>query len=154
MELNADYFQAYLDIGSACLAQGRPEQALEWYRRGQGLETSVRSYDAFIVRALAALGRQDEADAILQRLEEESRQHYIRAEVLAMGYAAAGHADQAFLSLERAYQARSAGLIFLHVAPGYEPLKADSRYAALMGRIGLRTAPSSLPHGGNDVLPA
>jgi len=138
MELNADYFQAYLDIGSAYLAQGRPEQALEWYRRGQGLDSSVRSYDAFIVRALTPLGRQEEADEILKRLEDESRQHYIRAEVLAMGYAAAGHFDKAFTSLERAYQARSAGLIYLHVDPGYRPLHQDPRFTELVKRIGLR----------------
>jgi len=138
MELNAEYFQAYLDIGSACLAQGRPEQALEWYRRGQGLESSVRSYDAFIVRALAPLGRADEAAEILKRLEDESRQHYVRAEVLAMGYAAVGDFDKAFASLERAFQARSAGLIYLHLDPGYEPLKRDSRHEALVARIGLK----------------
>jgi serine/threonine-protein kinase len=138
MELNADYFQAYLDIGSASLAQDRPEQALEWYRRGQRLESSVRSYDAYIVRALAPLGRQEEAEEILKRLEDESRQHYVRAEVLATGYAAVGQLDKAFASLERAFQARSAGLIYLHVDPGYAPLRQDPRYADLVKRIGLR----------------
>jgi eukaryotic-like serine/threonine-protein kinase len=138
MELSTEYFQSYLDIGSACLSQGRPEQALEWYRRGQGLQTSVRSYDAYIVRALAPLGRMEEAEEILKRLEDESRQHYVRAEVLAMGYAAVGALDKAFASLERAFQARSAGLIYLHVDPGYEPLKSDPRYAALVARIGLK----------------
>jgi len=138
MELNSDYFQAYLDIGSACLGQGRPEQALEWYRRGQGLESSVRSYDAFIARALAPLGRREEAEEILSRLEEESRQKYVRAEAMAMGYAAVGDLDHAFASLERAYQARSGGLIYLHVDPGYEPLKSDARYQDLVARIGLK----------------
>ena len=138
MELNAEYFQAYLDIGSACLAQGRPEQALEWYRRGQGLESSVRSYDAFIVRALAPLGRRDEAEEILARLADESRQRYVRAEALAMGYAAVGDLERAFASLERAFQARSGGLIYLHLDPGYEPLRGDPRYAELVRRIGVR----------------
>jgi adenylate cyclase len=138
MELSTEYFQSYLDIGSACLAQGRPEQALEWYRRGQGLQTSVRSYDAYIVRALAPLGRTEEAEEILKRLEDESRHHYVRSEVLAMGYAAVGELDKAFASLERAFQARSAGLIYLHVDPGYGPLKGDARYGDLVGRIGLK----------------
>ena len=138
MELSTEYFQSYLDIGSACLAQGRHEQALEWYRRGQGLQTSVRSYDAFIVRALAPLGRQEEAEEILKRLEDESRQHYVRAEVLAMGYAAVGDFDKAFASLERAFQARSAGLIYLHLDPGYTPLHPDPRFGDLVSRIGLK----------------
>jgi serine/threonine-protein kinase len=125
-------------IGSAYLAQGQPETALSWYRRAQALERAVRSWDAMIVRALAALGQRDEADAILARLEEESRQHYMRAEILAMGYAAVGDLDHAFLSLERAYQARSAGLIYLHLDPAYAPLRDDPRYADLVRRIGLK----------------
>ena len=55
-----------------------------------------------------------------------------------MGYAAVGDLDKAFAALERAYQARSAGLIYLHLDPGYEPLRADPRYAELVRRIGLR----------------
>jgi hypothetical protein len=90
-----------------------------------------------IVRALAALGQKDEAEAILQRLEEESKQRYMRAEIIAMGYAAVGDTDKAFSSLERAFQSHSAGLIYLHIDPGYFPLKKDPRFADLVQRIGL-----------------
>ena len=138
IELGEDFFLAYLDVGSAHLAQGNAEEALKWYRRGQALENSVRSYDAFIVRALAALDRRDEADEILARLEEESREHYVRAEILAMGYAALGDADRAFACLERAFQSRSGGLIYLHIEPGYKALRDDPRFADLVRRIGLR----------------
>ena len=138
LELHDDYFHAYLDIGAACLAQGKTEEALENFRRSQSLETSVRSYDAYIVRALAPLGRREEAAEILTRLEEESRQHYIRAEILAMGYAAVGDFDRAFACLERAFQAKSAGLIYLHLDPGYAPLRADPRFGDLVRRIGLK----------------
>jgi len=44
----------------------------------------------------------------------------------------------AFESLERAYQARSAGLIYLHLDSGYEALRADPRYADILARIGVR----------------
>ena len=55
-----------------------------------------------------------------------------------MGYAAVGELDKAFASLDRAFEARSAGLIYLHVDPGYEPLKHDPRYDLLVARIGLK----------------
>jgi hypothetical protein len=90
-----------------------------------------------IVRALAALDRKEEAQEILSRLEAESKQHYVRSEYLAMGHAAMGDLDRAFDSLERAYQARSAGIIYLHLDPGYEPLRGDPRYTELVNRIGL-----------------
>jgi TolB-like protein/Flp pilus assembly protein TadD len=138
IELNADYFPAYLDIGSAYLEQGDAEKALDWFRRGQGLESSVRSYDALIVRALAPLGRRDEAEEILSRLEEESREHYVRSEIMAMGYGAVGNFDKAFACLERAFQVRSAGLIYLNVDPGYKAMHADPRFQELVQRIGLK----------------
>ena len=137
-ELDEGSLRAPLYIGSAHLALGDPETALQWYRRAQGLEKAVRSYDAMIVRALAALGRRDEAEAILSRLDEESRQHYVRGEILAMGYAAVGDSDRAFACLERAFQARSAGLIYLHLDPGYAPLRGDVRFGDLVRRIGLK----------------
>jgi TolB-like protein/lipoprotein NlpI len=138
VELGEEYFLAYLDIGSAHLMQGDPERALEWYRKGQMMSSSVRSYDAYIVRALAELDRKEEAQEILVRLERESKEHYIRPEFMAMGYAWLGDIDRAFDFLERAYQTRSAGLIFLHVDPGYKPLRGDPRFDQLVKRIGLR----------------
>ena len=125
-------------IGAALLAKGDADGALRWFRGAQALERAPRSWDAMIVRALAVLGQRDEADAIMARLEDESRRQYLRAEIIAMGYAATGHTDQAFASLERAYQARSAGLLYLHRDPGYDPLHGDPRFADLVKRIGLR----------------
>ena len=138
MDLNADYVYSYLDIGSAHLELGDPEAALQWFQRGQGMETSVRSYDALIVRALAPLGRREEAEEILHRLDEESRHQYVRSEIMAMAYGAVGDLDRAFGCLERAFQVRSAGLIYLHVDPGYKPLRSDPRFQQLVERIGLR----------------
>ncbi len=137
-EIDEKYGRGFIFVGSTHLAMGDAQTALDWFQRGQSLDTAVRSYDAMIVRALAALGRREEAEEILARLEAESRQQYVRAEYLAMGYAALGRYDDAFAALERAYQARSAGLIYLHLDPGYEPLRADPRYQELVRRIGLR----------------
>jgi serine/threonine-protein kinase len=138
LELDDESTRAFHWIGAAQLALGDAESALDWFRRGQAIDSAVRSYDAMIVRALALLGRRDEAEEILSRLDEESRRQYVRGEYLAMGHAAVGNLDQAFDALERAYQARSAGLIYLHLDPGYEPLRADPRYTEMVRRIGLR----------------
>lgn len=143
LELDGEYFQSYLDAGSATLAQGDAEGALEWYRKGQALDTAVRSYDALIVRALAALERREEAEEILSRLEEQARMHYIREEILAMGHAAMGNFDRAFACLDRAIQARSAGVIYLNLDPGYGPLREDPRFDVLVRRIGLTPEPAT-----------
>jgi len=138
LELHPNYAQAQINIGSAYLGLEEPAEALAWYQRAQSQESAVRSYDAFIVRALAAVGEREEAEAILERLEKESATQYIRAESMAMGYAAVGDADRAFACLDRAFADRSAGLIFFHVDPGFAPLREDARFDALARRIGLR----------------
>ncbi len=138
LEMDEVWLRAPHYIGAAYLQKGELEESLSWFRRAQAMEKSVRAYDAMIVRALAALGQRDEAEAIMARLEEASRQQYMRSEILAMGHAAIGDLDRAFASLERAYQARSAGLIYLHLDPGYLPLRGDPRFADLVKRIGLK----------------
>jgi tetratricopeptide (TPR) repeat protein len=138
LEVDEEYGRGFVWMGSAYLALGDPTAALDWFQRGQALKRAVRSYDVMIVLALAALDRREEAEEIMTRLENESRQQYVRSEYLAMGHAALGNMDSAFESLERAYQARSAGLIYLHLDPGYDPLRADPRYADILARIGVR----------------
>jgi serine/threonine-protein kinase len=138
LEVDEEYGRGFVWMGSAHLALGDPKSALDWFQRGQALERAVRSYDAMIVRALAALDRREEAEEIMNRLEAESKQQYVRSEYLAMGHAALGNMDKAFESLERAYQARSGGLIYLHLDPGYDPLRADPRYGEMVARIGVR----------------
>jgi eukaryotic-like serine/threonine-protein kinase len=137
MEMDEICHRAQHYVASAHLAKGDAQSALTWYRRAQSLERAPRAWDALIVRALAVLGQHDEAAAILARLEEESQRQYLRSEIIATGYAAVGNLDKAFASLERAYQARSAGLLYLKLDPGYGPLRGDPRYDDLVKRIGL-----------------
>jgi serine/threonine-protein kinase len=138
LEIEPSYFQAYLDIGAARLAQGQAEEAFKAFQRGQSLSTAVRSYDAMLVRALCALGETEEARAIMERLERQAKEQYLRAEILAMGYGALGEIDRAFACLDQALAAHSAGLIYLHIDPGYESIRPDPRFAKLVARIGLR----------------
>jgi hypothetical protein len=58
---------------------------------------------------------------------------------MAAGWASLGDMDRAFAALEQAYRDRSAGLIYLHVDPSYDPLRKDERYRELVERIGLRS---------------
>jgi hypothetical protein len=55
----------------------------------------------------------------------------------AMLFTELGEIDRAFEQLQRAYQFREPGLLFLKVAPWAEPLRPDPRYGALVERIGL-----------------
>jgi serine/threonine protein kinase/Tfp pilus assembly protein PilF len=138
LEIEPNYFQAYLDIGAAELARGRTMESLNAFRHGQSLSTAVRSYDAMIVRSLVAIGEREEATAIMERLERQAKTEYLRAEVLAMGWAALGDQEKAFACLQQALDSHSAGLIYLHLDPAYAPLRTDARFAHLVRKVGLQ----------------
>ena len=138
LELDQTYSRAYLDMGNAYLAQGQPEKALAAYRRGQILEGSVISFNASTARALAAMGNEDEVRRTLKELEELSHNRYTRSEIIAAGYAAIGEMDAAYEWLEVAFDAKSAGLIYLAVDPAYAPLWEDERFGPFAEKIGIQ----------------
>jgi serine/threonine-protein kinase len=52
-------------------------------------------------------------------------------------YAQLGEKDAAFEALNRAWEVRESSLLDLKIDPYLDPLRGDSRYAALVGRLGL-----------------
>ena len=67
-EIDEKYGRGFVFMGSVHLARGDAEQALDWFQRGQSLDTAcvptMRD-----VRALAALGRREEAEEFFQAAE-------------------------------------------------------------------------------------
>ncbi len=45
--------------------------------------------------------------------------------------------DEAFAYLERAFELKSRRILWLKVDPRWDPLRADPRFDALLGRLGL-----------------
>jgi adenylate cyclase len=138
LELDLQHSHAYLVMGHAYLAKGDVDRALRAYEDGAKVG-SVAFFNAFTARALAVMGRTDEARALLRELDTEATAHYIRPEALASGYAALRDTDRAFELLEQAFVARSAGIIYLHIDPAFDPIHGDARFHALTKRIGLRS---------------
>ncbi len=131
--------RASLYIGSAHLAQGDAETALEWFRRGP----EPRHRGALLRRddrPGAGSARSSRGGGGDPRAARDRVAATVRASRSTSRWATRQSATSTARSpaLERAYQARSAGLIYLHLDPGYEPLRGDPRYQELVQRIGLR----------------
>ena len=54
-----------------------------------------------------------------------------------MIYAGLGDKDQAFACLDKAYELRDSGIVFIKVDPLFDPLRDDPRFKNLLRRIGL-----------------
>jgi hypothetical protein len=76
---------------------------------------------------------------VLAELEETAKRTYVAPFVVALVYTGLGETKPAFEWLEKAYECRSWGLLWLNVDPRFDSLRSDSRFTDLLCRIGLVT---------------
>ncbi|HEX2450581.1 MAG TPA: protein kinase [Gemmatimonadales bacterium] len=137
LAMNPDFLGARLVLWWVYVAQGAYDQAISDIRREverPGLRTVKKLTLAF---ACASGGNKEEATGLLWELEPKLAEDNRLALLSAMLFTALGEKDRAFEQLERAYQQREPGLLFLKVAPWVDPLRSDPRYAALAEKVGL-----------------
>jgi serine/threonine protein kinase/Tfp pilus assembly protein PilF len=85
----------------------------------------------------AVSGKRREALDILAKFNQLSKSRYVDAYMVAAIYAGLGDKDSALGQLNKAYEERSSGMIFVKVDPFFDSLHSDSRFADLLRRIGL-----------------
>jgi tetratricopeptide (TPR) repeat protein len=73
----------------------------------------------------------------LEFLKENANEGYVSPMSFVIVYAHLNSKDEAFKWLEKAYQERSSWLVFLKTDPQFENLRSDSRYLAMIKKIGL-----------------
>ena len=85
----------------------------------------------------AFLGKRDEARKIIAELTERATHEYIDETLIVYIFTALGDKDQAFVWLEKTFEARPDNLYFLKVGPQYDSLRSDPRFADLLRRMKL-----------------
>ena len=130
-----------------------PENAFAQYRMG-GAYYALGMYDEWaplaihLAREYGGCKRDELAElldlykrngphALLRRLAPADRVCGLPFTVLATCYSEIGDRDRALMCLERAYEDRERTLVHLNVDPLWEELRAVTRFAELVGRIGL-----------------
>jgi tetratricopeptide (TPR) repeat protein len=90
----------------------------------------------------AASGNKAEAQQILKKVNELSKQEHVDPYFVALIYLGLGQKDQAFEWLEKAYDHRSMMLNWLNIEPRLDSIRSDPRYQQFGRRIGLPQFPS------------
>jgi len=135
LELDPQFYWAHRQLGLALELKGAPGEALIEYQRALKLSDDPRVL-AFIGRAEASTGRQNEARAILVQLTEMAKTRYVSGYGFAVIHLALGEKDQALDWLEKDARERNGFEInFIKVDPYLDPLRGDQRFEALVSAI-------------------
>jgi TolB-like protein/Tfp pilus assembly protein PilF len=134
-ELDPNHPLTPLYLGYTYAAMGRYPEAIAVFRGGMSADETDASGRISLACAYARAGQREEAQKILRELLKSKQ--YVSPAELAILYAGLSEKDQAFLSLERAYEAHDVQLQYLNADPHFDSLRSDPRFADLIRRMRL-----------------
>ena len=139
LELDSTYWRAHAVLGAVYESMHRTDDALRAYQRANELAgPAAHRTTADLARVLALSGQEAAARQMLDTLRAlAARSGAYEAAAATVSYALDDDVT-AFYWLETAYQQRQPHLRFLDGDPRYAPLARDSRFVALMQRVGVR----------------
>jgi TolB-like protein/Tfp pilus assembly protein PilF len=135
LELDQSYSGAYWFLGYCYSAKGMYAEAITAFEEAIKLGQDAPATQIRLGSACARAGNRARAQAILKQLQ--TSKDYVSPCELGILYAALGERDQAFASLEKAYEAHDVQFQFLGVSPEWDPLRSDPRFQDLLRRVGL-----------------
>ena len=138
LEMDRNFEQGHWALGWVYEAKGMFEEAAAEFTEATALSGGTPVPLAALGHAYAVSGKKAEAIRLREQLEEQSKLRYVSPYWMATLCAGLGEHSQAFSWLERAYEERSGGLIWLAVDPRMDGLRSDFRFSALKQRVGLQ----------------
>ncbi len=133
LEMDPNFASASEKLAEAYEAKQMYPEAIAEYQKWAAL-VGDGELAAQLGPAYAASGYKGAITKWIEHLGQTREQDYTQR---AMLHAAVGDKEQAFLWLGKAYNARSTWLYQLRVAPVFDGLRSDARFADLQKRIGL-----------------
>lgn len=137
LELDPNFWVAHLTLGKVFLRKGKYPEAIAEFTKAREFSGGNTETISMIGYAQALSGNRAQARAVLDELKFLSTQRYVPPHNIAMIYNGLGEKDEALAWLEKACEERDVRLTFLKVDPKWDSFRSDSRFAAILKRIGL-----------------
>jgi serine/threonine-protein kinase len=130
MDPNMEFARFFL--GWAYAQKGMYEEAIAMLSKPESdhpfvLGTLAQNY--------ALSGRKSEALKLIDRLNEQTKHRYVAAYSVAPIYLALGNKGQALQWLEKSYENREDGFIWINTDPAWDGLRSDPRFQELARRV-------------------
>lgn len=135
LELAPGFVIALSDLAEDYLSMSMYPEAIASVEKAMSLAGRIPLLIATIGRAYAVSGRKDEAEILLQELQDKGKSEYVLPMYFAALCGDLGNIDEAFRWLEKVYQERHYGMFLLRVPSMWEPLRLDPRFDDLLERM-------------------
>ena len=123
----------HLGLGLVCELKGMYREAIAEHEKAWLLGGNP-DFLGHLGHAYAKAGNRAKAYEIIERLKQAEK-GYLHAYEIAFIYAAMGEKARAFEWLDKAYQQRDRGLLFLKTDHCLDPLRSDPRFQDLLRRV-------------------
>jgi len=115
--LDPDHWQLHLHLGMAYLHASKVEKAAAAWEKAVDLSGGASVALTWLAAAYYLVGKNREADRLLERLDERAKQTYVPPVFFAWIYAARGEPKAVLAHVERAIQERDCFLDFIGITP-------------------------------------
>jgi tetratricopeptide (TPR) repeat protein len=126
IELDDTFWLTYLFLGSVYMETGRLDEAHHTLQAAVDLSQGNAGVLAALAQCNALLGRQAEAERLLNGLLNLNRARYVPASEIASVYSSLKQMDLAREWLQKAHEERSFRLIYLRVDPRFGELRSEA----------------------------
>lgn len=139
-EMSPESHFAHFGIGMSYAGKRMYDEAIAALQKST--DASGRNWESLssLGWTFTVAGRRDEALGILDELRNKSEQQFVEPMAFTYVYAGLGDNQKALESLEKAYELRSASLMFLRTVLPLDSLRSEPRFEAIMEKIGLEPA--------------
>src|SRR6266849_5042846 len=137
LELNSNHFMLHYMMGRAYALMNMNAKAIAQLKPKGIPAGEIPLLDAALGLACAVDGQRDQAARKLEALKVLAKKRYVPATYFGMLYGGLGDIKQALEWLEKAYQERADGLLWLNVDPMLDGIRLLPQFKNLISRIGL-----------------
>ena len=136
-EMDANFARAHYELGLVLEEEGKLDEAIAEFRLGlKSFPDNVAALTA-LGHAQALAGRRADAEKVIARLQELSKQQYVSPFQTAVVYAGLDERQLALDWLEKSRQERFNWLPFIKVDPVFKNLRSEARFVELSKNLGL-----------------
>jgi TolB-like protein/DNA-binding winged helix-turn-helix (wHTH) protein len=130
-------YGGYLFGGWALEQQGKYPEAIDWFKKAMVSSGQVSHCRSALGHAYGISGDKAHARQVLDELRTMATRQYVPSYDIALVYLGLGDKEEAYRWLEKAFDERSAWMVYLNMDSRLDRLRSEPRFKELVRKVGL-----------------